>query len=167
MLSYSVDTAAGGRIRSREGEAMTDRTRYCELCEAAQREIAELKAGKRLIKLLCPKCGSDAAEMEPLNPDFLLCPCGHSFLGSYEYQVEIRDAEIARLKAARFTMIDEALKEMSEFDRYDPPGFNWVVTMLNTIRAKYAGPICPTCGDKDGPWLPEKNYICEKCDRGE
>lgn len=100
---------------------MTDKTQYCELCEAAQREIAELKA-------------------------------------------------------ERFTMIDEAIAMVRELDnKFHELGEGSICAALGVvlmrlefdIRAKYAAPICPTCGDKDGPWLPEKNYICEKCDRGE
>lgn len=27
-------------------------------------------------------------------------------------------------------------------------------------------PKCPKCGDADrGPWLPDKGFVCERCDR--
>lgn len=69
-----------------EQETMTDKTRYCELCEAAQREIAELKA-------------SAFGNIETTRK-------AAKFLAALENV----DAEHRRLKAERLKPIDEVLE---------------------------------------------------------
>lgn len=90
-----------------EQETMTDKTQYCPLCEAAQREIAELKA-------------SAFGNIETTRK-------AAKFLAALENV----DAEHRRLKAERLKPIDEAIAE------FDPNCSDYVTRTLKEIRAKY------------------------------